>query len=44
MADFSPSTISLKCPSSESTVLYNDQPQSGLIDEVARTEFITYTN
>ena len=44
MADIVPSTISLKCPSAEFIVKYNDQPQSGLVDDVARTEFVTYTN
>ncbi len=44
MADFSSSIIPLKTASSESIVIYNDQPQSGLIDNVTRTEYVTYTN
>jgi hypothetical protein len=44
MAEFIPGVIKLKCPSAESIAKYNDEPQSGLVDDIARTEFVTYTN
>lgn len=44
MADIVPNSISLKCPYYELIETYNNQPQSGLIDNVIRTEFVTYTN
>lgn len=36
--------ISEKCKASESYVLYNTTPQSGLGDNITSTESMTYTN
>jgi hypothetical protein len=44
MAKFISGIIKLKCPSGEYIARYNDEPQSGLKDEIERIEFITVIN
>ncbi len=44
MADIFPGVNVIKCNAREAMVNFNDPPQSGLIDEVTRTEFMNYTN